>query len=151
VAYVRTVKTSSGATSVQIVWSSRRGSRSIEHLGSAHDEAGLAALKAAVLQQLAAGQTELDLGVAAVRIGEVDALPPVIVLERWIVPGPWRSFALQPAIRAGPASAAAEVGPDRRDGGRAGVRAAASKWGETGKAVRKCIELPVIDRDAGRA
>jgi hypothetical protein len=23
--------------------------------------------------------------------------------------------------------------------------------GETGKAVRKCIELPVIDRDAGRA
>jgi hypothetical protein len=101
VAYVRTVKTSSGATPVQIVWSSRRGSRSIEHLGSAHDEAGLAALKAAVLQRLAAGQTELDLDVAAVRIGEVDALPPVIVLERWIVPGQWRSFALQPAIRAG--------------------------------------------------
>jgi hypothetical protein len=47
VAYVRTVKTSSGATAVQIVWSSRRGSRSIEHLGSAHGEAGLAALKAA--------------------------------------------------------------------------------------------------------
>ncbi len=46
-AYVRTVKTSSGATAVQIVWSSRRGSRSIEHLGSAHDEAELAALKAA--------------------------------------------------------------------------------------------------------
>jgi hypothetical protein len=40
VAYVRTVKTSSGATAVQIVWSSRRGSRSIEHFGSAHDEAG---------------------------------------------------------------------------------------------------------------
>ena len=33
-AYVRTVKTSSGATAVQIVWSSWRGSRSIEHLGS---------------------------------------------------------------------------------------------------------------------
>jgi hypothetical protein len=49
------------------------------------------------------------------------------------------------------ASAAAEVGPDGRDGGRGGVRAAASKMGETGKAVRKCIELPVIDRDAGRA
>ena len=49
------------------------------------------------------------------------------------------------------ASAAAEVGPDGRDGGRRGVRAAASKWGVTGKAVRKCIELPVIDRDAGRA
>ena len=63
-AYVRTVKTSSGATAVQIVWSSRRGSRSIEHLGSAHDEAGVAALKAAAAQRLAAGQAELGLGVA---------------------------------------------------------------------------------------
>ena len=33
-AYVRTVKTASGATAVQIVWSSRRGSRNIEHVGS---------------------------------------------------------------------------------------------------------------------
>ena len=41
VAYVRTVKTASGATAVQIVWSSRRGSRTIEHLGSAHDEAAV--------------------------------------------------------------------------------------------------------------
>jgi len=49
---------------VQIVWSSRRGSRSIEHLGSAHDEPGLAALKAAAVQRLAAGQAELDLGIA---------------------------------------------------------------------------------------
>jgi hypothetical protein len=64
VAYVRTVKTSSGATAVQIVWSSRRGSRSIEHIGSAYDEAALAALKAAAAQRLAAGQAELDLGVA---------------------------------------------------------------------------------------
>ena len=39
-AYVRTVKTASGATAVQIVHSSRRGSREIEHLGSAHDDAG---------------------------------------------------------------------------------------------------------------
>lgn len=44
-AYVRTVKTASGATAVLIVWSTRRGSRSIEHLGSAHYEAELAALK----------------------------------------------------------------------------------------------------------
>lgn len=64
VAYVRTVRTSSGATSVQIVWSSRRGSRSIEHIGSAHDETALAALKAAAAQRLAAGQAALDLGVA---------------------------------------------------------------------------------------
>jgi len=64
VAYVRTVKTSSGATAVQIVWSSRRGSRKIEHLGSAHDEAEVAALKAAAAQRLAAGQAQLDLGLA---------------------------------------------------------------------------------------
>jgi Transposase DDE domain len=50
---------------VQIVWSSRRGSRSIEHLGSAHDETGVAALKAAAAQRLAAGQIQLDLGLAA--------------------------------------------------------------------------------------
>ncbi len=59
---MRTVKTASGATAVQIVWSWRRGSRSIEHLGSAHDEVELAALKAAAATRLAAGQTELDLG-----------------------------------------------------------------------------------------
>lgn len=65
VVYVRTVKTSSGATAVQIVWSTRRGSRKIEHLGSAHDEAGVAALKAAAAQRLAAGQAQLDLGLVA--------------------------------------------------------------------------------------
>ena len=64
VAYVRTVKTSSGAMAVQIVWSSRRGSRSIEHLGSAHNEAQLEALKAAAAQRLTEGQQALDLGLA---------------------------------------------------------------------------------------
>jgi len=62
VAYVRTVKTASGATAVQIVWSSRRGSRQIEHLGSAHDEAQVEVLKAAATQRLAAGRRTLDLG-----------------------------------------------------------------------------------------
>jgi hypothetical protein len=62
VPYVRTVKTTSGATAVQIVWSSRRGSREIEHLGSAHDEAQVEALKAAARQRIAAGQAELSLG-----------------------------------------------------------------------------------------
>lgn len=62
VAYVRTVKTSSGATAVQIVHSTRRGSRNIEHIGSAHDEEELAALREAANQRLASGQGELDLG-----------------------------------------------------------------------------------------
>jgi hypothetical protein len=59
--YLRTVKTTSGATAVQIVHSSRRGSRDIEHLGSAHDGVELELLKAAGRQRLAAGQGELDL------------------------------------------------------------------------------------------
>ena len=89
-AYVRTVKTSSGATAVQIVWSSRRGSRRIEHLGSAHDEIELEALKAAAVPRLAEGQQVLDLGLADTGIWWCAAAdhqladqPPV----GWAVPG----------------------------------------------------------------
>ena len=64
-AYIRPVKTASGATAVQVVWSSRRSSRNIEHLGSAHDEAELEALKAAARDRLAAGRAELDLGLGS--------------------------------------------------------------------------------------
>jgi hypothetical protein len=59
---VRTVKIASGATAVQIVHSTRRGSRRIEHIGSAHDEAEVAALKAAAQQRLVEGQGVLELG-----------------------------------------------------------------------------------------
>jgi hypothetical protein len=71
VAYVRTVKTASGARAVQIVHSSRRGSRDIEHIGSAHDDAALEALKAVARQRLAVGQPELDFGLdfAALQAG----------------------------------------------------------------------------------
>jgi hypothetical protein len=62
VAYVRTVRTGSGAIAVQIVYSSRRGSLDIEHIGSAHDDAELAALRAVAQQRLAAGQGVLQLG-----------------------------------------------------------------------------------------
>lgn len=61
-AYVRTVRTASGATAVQIMHGSRRGARTIEHVGSAHDELELEALKAAARQRLASGQAQLDLG-----------------------------------------------------------------------------------------
>ena len=60
-AYVRTVRTASGATAVQIVYSMRRGARRIEHLGSGHDEAEVEALKAAARQRLAQGQAVLVL------------------------------------------------------------------------------------------
>jgi len=62
VAYVRTVKTASGATAVQIVYGKRRGARRMEHVGSAHDEQELEALKAAARQRLAGGQGQLELG-----------------------------------------------------------------------------------------
>jgi hypothetical protein len=60
--YLRTVKTASGATAVQIVHSSHRGSRDIEHIGPAHGDADLEVLKAVARQRLAAGQGELALG-----------------------------------------------------------------------------------------
>ncbi|GAB2491981.1 IS1634-like element IS1549 family transposase [Promicromonospora xylanilytica] len=61
VAYVRTVKTASGARAVQIVHSQRGGARDIEHLGSAHTDADWELLVAAARQKIAAGQGELDL------------------------------------------------------------------------------------------
>jgi hypothetical protein len=62
VAYVRTVKTASGAVAVQIVHSNRGGSRDIEHIGSAHTPAEVETLKAAARQRLHAGQDTLDFG-----------------------------------------------------------------------------------------
>jgi hypothetical protein len=46
---------------VQIVHSQRRGSRDVEHLGSAHTDAEVELLEAVARQRLAAGQGELDL------------------------------------------------------------------------------------------
>jgi hypothetical protein len=71
VACVRTVKTASGATAVQIVHAKRRGARRMEHVGSAHDERELEALKAAAAQRLAFLYPELDLGLDAADGGEV--------------------------------------------------------------------------------
>jgi hypothetical protein len=65
---------------VQIVHSTRRGSRDIEHIGSAHGDAEVEVLKAAARQRLAAGQGELDLGLggaagAGWAAGRTGALP----------------------------------------------------------------------------
>ena len=62
VAYIRTVKTASRATAVQIVHSNRRGSREIEHIGSAHTPEDVEVLKAVARQRLHAGQDTLDFG-----------------------------------------------------------------------------------------
>jgi hypothetical protein len=50
------VKTASRPTAVQVVCSSHRRSRDIEHIGSAHDDAELQVLKAVARQCVAAGQ-----------------------------------------------------------------------------------------------
>jgi hypothetical protein len=50
---------------VWLVHGSRRGARTIEHVGSAHDEPELEALKAAARPRLAGGQSEQDLGLEA--------------------------------------------------------------------------------------
>lgn len=76
---MRTVKTASGARAVQIVHSTRRGSREIEHIGSAHTEADLELLKAAAQQRLVAGQGELDL---ALQPGEAPGAPLPITSSR---------------------------------------------------------------------
>ena len=70
VAYVRTVRTASGARAVQIVHSSRRGARDIEHIGSAHDDGELELLKAVARQRLAAGQDEVFRALVLARIIE---------------------------------------------------------------------------------
>ena len=76
---MRTVKTKSGATAVQIVWSSRRGARSIEHVGSAHDGVELQALKIAAARRLTEGQQTLDLDIGD---SEIIGAPLEIVSSR---------------------------------------------------------------------
>jgi hypothetical protein len=60
VGYVRTVKTASGAVAVQIVHSNWRGSREIEHIGSAHTPGEVEVLKAVAQQRLRANQDTFD-------------------------------------------------------------------------------------------
>ena len=60
--YLRQVKTASGATAVQVVAKEHGVRRIVEHLGSAHDEAELAALMRLGRQRLLAGQQVLGLG-----------------------------------------------------------------------------------------
>ena len=62
--YLRKVKTASEATAVQVVAKENGVRRIVEHLGSAHDEAELAALMHLGHQKLLAVQQVLDLGSA---------------------------------------------------------------------------------------
>jgi len=69
--YIRKVRTASGATAVQIAVKEGRRDKVVEHLGSAHDEAELAALVEAARARLHPGQLVLDLDGPAPRAGAV--------------------------------------------------------------------------------
>lgn len=59
--HLRTVTTASGATAVQIVYSHRGGSRDLDHVGSAHTDAELAALKTEAQRRIQGDQLDLGL------------------------------------------------------------------------------------------
>jgi hypothetical protein len=77
VAYVRTVKTASGATAVQIVHANRGGAREIEHIGSAHSPGEVEVLKTVAQQRLHANQDTLDFD-----DGQLDAAEAPIVASK---------------------------------------------------------------------
>jgi hypothetical protein len=77
VAYVRTVKTASGAVAVQIVHGNRRGSREIEHIGSAHSPAEVEVLRTVAQQRLHANQDSFDFD-----DGQLDAAEAPIVASQ---------------------------------------------------------------------
>ncbi|NLH69685.1 MAG: hypothetical protein GX454_05840 [Brooklawnia sp.] len=88
--YPRKVKTASGTTAVQIVEKRHGQRRIVEHLGSAHDEAELAALLQAGRDKLHANQPPLDLPVAGgVQAGMavVEAMRSQLLIDVILVPG----------------------------------------------------------------
>ncbi|RZL63719.1 MAG: IS1634 family transposase, partial [Rhodococcus sp. (in: high G+C Gram-positive bacteria)] len=81
-AYIRKVRTASGATAVQIAAKQGRRDRVLEHLGSAHTDSELAALLETAREKLLAGQQELDLD-----LGTTTSGAPTITgkRSRWLI------------------------------------------------------------------
>ncbi|WP_137725596.1 IS1634 family transposase [Prescottella subtropica] len=80
-AYIRKVRTASGATAVQIAAKDGGRHKILEHLGSAHTDGELAALLQAAREKLQAGQQELDLGLGGGERGSVIAAKR----SRWLI------------------------------------------------------------------
>ena len=76
--YVRTVRTAFAATALQVVHSSQRGSREIEPLGPAHDEAEPEVLKAAAQQRLLCRAC----WIWARTLGSGPAVPPSVCIRQ---------------------------------------------------------------------
>ncbi|EME67286.1 TnpB family transposase [Rhodococcus ruber BKS 20-38] len=84
-AYIRKVRTASGATAVQIAVKQGGRRTIVEHVGSAHTDSELAALMQLARGKLHAGQQELDLGLGTP--GSPGADPSVITAKRsrWLI------------------------------------------------------------------
>ena len=95
-AYIRTVKTASRATAVQIVHSNRRGSREIEHIGSAHTPEDVEVLKAVARQRLHAepghASTSVTAGLAVQDAADHVDPVPACCGRRWAWPTPVLGF-----------------------------------------------------------
>ena len=120
---------------MQIVYAKRRGARRMEHVGSAHDERELEALKAAAAQRLAGGQQELELEAGRRRAadGQVAGPGPLpIVASRmghlWdgVVPG-LPAARVRPGHRRGRGVPGPGAGPDHRADQQAGQPAGARR------------------------
>ena len=77
--YIRTVKTASGATAVQVVHSETRGSKKLTHIGSAHTAEDLALLRVKAQRLVDGDQMSLDLGVDTTPAGTGTHQAPVPV------------------------------------------------------------------------
>jgi hypothetical protein len=71
------VQTASVATAIQVVQSNRRGSREIEHIGSAHSPAEVQVLETVARQRLHANRDTLDFGDG--RLGDDEA--PIVTSQ----------------------------------------------------------------------
>lgn len=88
VAWIRRVRTASGATAVQIAEYVRGRREVVAHVGSAHPDVELGLLMARVRELLAGdGQDELDLGVDVVPV-KTDLLEVVVADNALFVTGP---------------------------------------------------------------
>lgn len=75
--YICTATATSGAVVMQVIFSERRGAKTMEHIGSAHTSEDLAGLKAKAQSLIHGEQLSLDLGVDITPAGTESTDAPV--------------------------------------------------------------------------
>jgi hypothetical protein len=83
---------------VQIVWGQWRGSRRIEHIGSARDDTELAVLRARAFDVIAAGQGVLDLGLGRAGPGSARIVSSASARLWDALVGAWRVLGFERAV-----------------------------------------------------